>query len=88
MCSVYNCHVICHVLSCIASYQAADLGEDEGDHDSSWSGMRGECVFNLHRQQTNCLFYHTKIIGNNLSFSFSFLTSFLFPMLLRVQGEF
>uniref|UniRef100_A0A672K3L9 Actin-binding LIM protein 2-like n=1 Tax=Sinocyclocheilus grahami TaxID=75366 RepID=A0A672K3L9_SINGR len=23
-------------------YKAADLGEDEGDHDSSWSGMRGE----------------------------------------------
>ncbi|XP_052467338.1 actin-binding LIM protein 2-like isoform X4 [Carassius gibelio] len=26
-------------------YKAADLGEDEGDHDSSWSGMRGEWVY-------------------------------------------
>ncbi|XP_059388187.1 actin-binding LIM protein 2 isoform X12 [Carassius carassius] len=26
-------------------YKAADLGEDDGDHDSSWSGMRGESVY-------------------------------------------
>lgn len=88
MCSVYNCKyaMSCHALLLTRQLILVRMRAIMTHPGVEWEVS--EYLTYIDNRQI-VFFNHTKIIGYNLSFSFSFFSlSSFFPMLLRVQGEF